>query len=192
MKPTENVASQSFLSIIMEVLDDSTWERLDQLLSLDELTKTPEMISESLALLRDTITYVLDRGVDSCLISLDQEKAFDRILYTYMWDALSKMGSGEGIYIWIRLLYTNIVSAVSINGKDGSLRGVTIPGSGALQVKVSLYMDDVAIFRPNSLSVRGLMSICNQFELALTAKVLVIWFRGAGACAKTWEEHIAK
>eukprot|EP00061_Rhincodon_typus_P009989 g33916.t1 len=50
-------------------------------------------ISESLAVLKDTIAYVQDRGVDACLISLDQEKAFD----TYMRDMLSKMGIKEGI-----------------------------------------------------------------------------------------------
>eukprot|EP00061_Rhincodon_typus_P010442 g34739.t1 len=39
MKPTGSTASQSFLSSITELLDDSTRERLDQPISLDELTK---------------------------------------------------------------------------------------------------------------------------------------------------------
>eukprot|EP00061_Rhincodon_typus_P013434 g39808.t1 len=171
----------------------------------------------------DTIAYVQDRGVDACLIGLDQEKAFDRILYTYMWDVLSKMGFGEGICNWIRLVYPSIVKpfAESIR-KDVSLRGVTIPGSGGLQVKASLYVDDFAVFCSDLLSVRKLMSICDQFELASGAKVngdkhkavlfenwaersfipfavrtdypkmLGIWFRGAGMCTKSWEETIAK
>eukprot|EP00061_Rhincodon_typus_P003077 g19219.t1 len=37
------------------------------------------MISKSFKLLRDMIAYVQDRGLDACLISLDQEKAFDKI-----------------------------------------------------------------------------------------------------------------
>eukprot|EP00061_Rhincodon_typus_P016332 g44499.t1 len=37
------------------------------------------LISESLALLRNMITYVQDGRVNACLISLDQEKAFDKI-----------------------------------------------------------------------------------------------------------------
>eukprot|EP00061_Rhincodon_typus_P009922 g33781.t1 len=64
------------------------------------------MISESLVLLRDTIAYVQYRGMDTCFISLDQEKAIDRVLHTRY-----------------------------------------------------------------PLSVRTLMSICDQFELALGAKV---------------------
>eukprot|EP00061_Rhincodon_typus_P011896 g37256.t1 len=62
------------------------------------------------------IAHVQDMEVDTCLISLDQKKAFDRISHTYMRDVLSKMGFGEGICNWIQLLYTNSVSAVSING----------------------------------------------------------------------------
>eukprot|EP00061_Rhincodon_typus_P015056 g42521.t1 len=42
-KPIDSVASQLFLSSITVVLDDSTWERLDQLLSLDELTKAHKL-----------------------------------------------------------------------------------------------------------------------------------------------------
>eukprot|EP00061_Rhincodon_typus_P010155 g34226.t1 len=56
--------------------------------------------------------------------------------------------------------------------KDVNLRGVTIPGSRGLQVKASLYM-------------------CFLFGSA-DLKVLGMWFRGAGECAKTWEERIAK
>eukprot|EP00061_Rhincodon_typus_P002057 g16499.t1 len=96
--------------------------------------------------------------------------------------------------------------------KDVSLREVTIPGSGGLQVKASLCMDDVAVSYSDPQSVSTLLSICEQFELASGAKVnrgeseamffgnwaarsfipftvrtdylkvLGIWFRGAGAC----------
>eukprot|EP00061_Rhincodon_typus_P011318 g36244.t1 len=175
----------------------------------------------------------------------------------YMRDVISKLGFGEGICNWIRLLYTNIVNAVAINGwesesfpirfgvrqgcplspalfvcciepfdvvikKDVSLRGVTIPDSGSLQVKTSLYMDDVTVFCSYWWSVSRLLSICDQFELASGAKVnkgkseamffgnwadrsfipftvrtdylkvLGVWFGGAGACTKTWEECVLK
>eukprot|EP00061_Rhincodon_typus_P007165 g28565.t1 len=54
--------------------------------------------------------------------------------------------------------------------KDASLKGVTSPGSRSLQVKASLYMDDVAVFRLDPPSVRRLMSICDQFKLASGTK----------------------
>eukprot|EP00061_Rhincodon_typus_P009422 g32920.t1 len=104
--------------------------------------------------------------------------------------------------------------------KDLSLRGVAIPGSRGLQVKASLYMD--AVFYSDPLSVSRLLSICDQFEMALGAKVnrgkskavlfgnwanrsfipftirtqylkvLGVWFGEAGVCTKTWEERVTK
>eukprot|EP00061_Rhincodon_typus_P013475 g39869.t1 len=47
MKPTDRAPSQSFLSSITEVLDGSTRERLDQLLSLDELTKALKFLEKN-------------------------------------------------------------------------------------------------------------------------------------------------
>eukprot|EP00061_Rhincodon_typus_P011743 g36990.t1 len=44
---SHSTASQSFLSSITEVLDDYTRERLDQPLSLDELTKGPESLEKN-------------------------------------------------------------------------------------------------------------------------------------------------
>eukprot|EP00061_Rhincodon_typus_P008164 g30544.t1 len=41
-----------------------------------------------------------------------------------------------------------------------------------LQVKASLYMDDVAVFYSDLLSVARLMRICDQFKLASGVKVL--------------------
>eukprot|EP00061_Rhincodon_typus_P009323 g32744.t1 len=46
-KPTDSAASQSFLSCVMEVLDDKTWERLDQPLSLDELIKSLKSLEKN-------------------------------------------------------------------------------------------------------------------------------------------------
>ncbi|XP_048392419.1 uncharacterized protein LOC125455003 isoform X2 [Stegostoma tigrinum] len=130
-------------------------------------------------------------------------------------------------------ILSNVITNVTLFGcctepfaesfrKDTSLRGMTIPGSGGQQVKASLYMDDVAIFCSDLLSVCSLMRICDQFELTSGSKVnrgkskamfftdwadrffilftvkteflkeLGTWFRGTGACAKSWKEHIAK
>eukprot|EP00061_Rhincodon_typus_P016808 g45211.t1 len=55
--------------------------------------------------------------------------------------------------------------------KDMSMRGATIPGSRGLQVKASLYRDDVTVFYLDPLSVNRLMSICDQFKQASGAKV---------------------
>eukprot|EP00061_Rhincodon_typus_P015224 g42782.t1 len=69
------------------------------------------------------------------------------------------------------MLLRDTIANVQDRVKDMSLRGATIPGSGGLQVKASLHMDDFAVFCSDPLSVSRLMSICDQFERASGARV---------------------
>lgn len=48
-------------------------------------------------LLRATTAEVQNRGVDTCLVSVNQEEAFNRVSHMYMMDVLSKMGSDDRI-----------------------------------------------------------------------------------------------
>lgn len=66
---------------------------LGQVIHPDQTCAVPSRkILGSLALFRDTITYVQDKGVDVYQVSLDQEKVFNGISRTYMMDMLFKMG----------------------------------------------------------------------------------------------------
>eukprot|EP00061_Rhincodon_typus_P007231 g28736.t1 len=55
---------------------------------------------------------------------------------------------------------------INLDQTDANLRGVTVPGSGGLQIKASLSMANVDVFCSGLLSVRRCMSIYDQFELA--------------------------
>ncbi|KAJ1212636.1 hypothetical protein NDU88_000291 [Pleurodeles waltl] len=52
-------------------------------------------IADSLALVRDTIEYVKSRKVPTALVSLDQEKAFDRVSHEFMDRTLRALGLGD-------------------------------------------------------------------------------------------------
>eukprot|EP00061_Rhincodon_typus_P015930 g43880.t1 len=122
-------------------------------------------ISESLAFLRDTLVYVQDKGMDTCFISLDQEKAFDRISHSNMRGVLFKM-------------------------KDVGLRGVTIPGSGNLPVigrryrfllgsaVLGIWFGEAGIcartWGEHIAKVRQKLDRWDQFSLSIAGKYLVI------------------
>eukprot|EP00061_Rhincodon_typus_P011391 g36355.t1 len=171
MMPPDSTASQSFLSSIIDVLDDSTGETSRYLW-------TSRKIADSLALLGDMIAYMQGRGVDACLISLDQ-KAFNRILHMYMRDVLSKMGFGEGICNWIRLNQSQ--STVS---RFLSICDQFELASGA---KVNRGKSEAMVF-----GNRATQSFIPFTIRADYLKVLSNGFRGAGACAKTCEECATK
>ena len=87
-------------------------------------------IGENVSLLRDFVSNTSEVDVPAALLSLDQEKAFDRVDWDFMFSTLSRMGFGPSFIRWFRLLYTNIRSCVLVNGYSTS---VFYPSSGLRQ-----------------------------------------------------------
>ena len=73
-------------------------------------------IVENVALLRDVVDFASLSNVSVAIISLDQEKAFDRVDWRFMCATLSKMGFGSSFIRWVDLFYTGVQSAVIVNG----------------------------------------------------------------------------
>ena len=73
-------------------------------------------IGENVALLRDVAQYANDLNIPVAILSLDQEKAFDRVHWHFLFSTLQKMGFGPSFIRWVELLYSDIRSSVIING----------------------------------------------------------------------------
>ena len=73
-------------------------------------------IGENVALMRDLAHYCEVTNFPAAILSLDQEKAFDRVDWSFLFKTLSKMGFGDSFIKWIRLLYTNPRCAIMVNG----------------------------------------------------------------------------
>ena len=65
-------------------------------------------IGENVALLRDIVDYTSFSNVPAAVLSLDQEKAFDRVDGSFMLTTLSKMGFGPSFLHWVRLFYRGV------------------------------------------------------------------------------------
>ena len=73
-------------------------------------------ISENLSFIRDLIEYVEREDLPVALLSLDQEKAFDRLDWGFLLRILERFNFGPSFCSWIKLFYTDAESAVVING----------------------------------------------------------------------------
>ena len=73
-------------------------------------------IGENVAFLRDVVDYATFSNVPVAILSLDQEKAFDRVEWSFMRRTLQSMGFGDSFIRWVDLFYHDVHSFVNING----------------------------------------------------------------------------
>lgn len=73
-------------------------------------------IGENVALLRDIVQFTSETNTPAAVLSLDQEKAFDRVDWPFLFRVLEHCGFGPSFVSWVKLLYSGIRSAVLING----------------------------------------------------------------------------
>ena len=141
------------------------------IVSKDQTCGVPgRFIGKNVALLRDVVDCTSFSNVPAAVLSLDQEKAFDRVDSSFMLATLSKMGFGPSFPHWIRLFYTGVQSCVNVNGylspsfvlSRGVRRGC--PLSPLLYVLVSevLAVNIQANPRITGLSIPGSLSPISQ------------------------------
>ena len=102
--------------IASKVLSSRLSKVLDSMIDPDQTCSIPgRTISSNLHTLRDILDYI-DRTDDTgILISLDQEKAFDRVNRAFLQNLLEKYGFGPDFKKWIRTLYKDANMRVIVN-----------------------------------------------------------------------------
>ena len=73
-------------------------------------------IGENVTFLRDVVSYATMFDSPVAILSLDQEKAFDRVDWSFMYATLRKMGFGTSFLQWVKLFYTGVQSSINVNG----------------------------------------------------------------------------
>lgn len=83
----------------------------------DQMCGVPSRFdSENVALLQDVGDYANELNLPVAISSLDQEKAFDRLEWPFPFATLSRLGFGPSFIRWGMLFYTDIRSAILVNG----------------------------------------------------------------------------
>ena len=80
---------------------------------------------EHVCLLQDIVNFSNTDNVEAAILSLDQEKAFDHVDWSFMLKVLERMNFGPSFRSWVQLLYTSIFSRVLVNGYTSEAFRVT-------------------------------------------------------------------
>ena len=91
---------------------------LPDILDIDQSYCVPgRHISDNVRFISDATCYANQENIPLPIVSLDQEKAFDRIHHDYLFKTLDSFGFGFGEYFisCIKNLYTNVHSLLKIN-----------------------------------------------------------------------------
>ena len=66
--------------------------------------------------IRDIITLAHDREYKTCILSMDQQKAFDMVSHEWLVLVLKRCNFGQNFISWVNLLYEGATSKVVVNG----------------------------------------------------------------------------
>lgn len=141
-------------------------------------------IGENVAILHDVVHYATTTGDPVGILSLDQEKAFDRADWGFMRSALSAMGFGPSFISWVDLFYHRVQSSVNVNGLyilvsevlamnircNPRVSGLSLPGSLPLY-PISQYADDTSLILSSDDSIKACFGTYALFKAASGAKL---------------------
>jgi len=167
----------SLLNLDYKILTKTLTNRLRQvmanLISIHQTCAVPERsILDNNHLLRSVIDYVNQKELPCGILSLDQEKAFDRVNHKFLFNCLEQYGFGPHFISWIKLLYTDIHSSVIVNKYISSTFSVTRSVRQGCSLSPLLY---VLILEPflrklsTDSNIIGLHVPGNSAELKYTA-----------------------
>ena len=153
--------------ICSKVLSLGLSKVLEFIVDPDQTCSVPgRRITSNLHVLRDVLDYIDRTNETGILVSLDQEKAFDRVNRTFLLNLLSRFGFGPSFCSWINTLYNGANMRIIVNEwlsdaiplsrgvrqgvetlackirNNPNIEGFLLPGARGLCYKVGVYADD--------------------------------------------------
>ncbi|KAK3532132.1 hypothetical protein QTP86_008571 [Hemibagrus guttatus] len=103
--------------VMSKVLANCLRDIMDSVIQTDQTYCVPNRsIIDNVSLIWDILDVSRSLAVDLGLISLDQEKAFDRVEHQYLWKTLKAFGLSPSLIAMMKVLYQDVESVLKING----------------------------------------------------------------------------
>uniref|UniRef100_A0A672JMA1 Reverse transcriptase domain-containing protein n=1 Tax=Salarias fasciatus TaxID=181472 RepID=A0A672JMA1_SALFA len=107
------------------------------------------------------IDYATIHNLESIIISLDAEKAFDRVNWKFLFGILTKFGFGTSFIDWIKILYNNPAACVKTNEQTSSsfcLQRGTRQGCPLSPSLFAIFIEPLAAAIRQNKDIRGILA----------------------------------
>lgn len=127
--------------------------------------------------LLNVIQAFQQRDIDGLVLSLDAEKAFDRVEWSYLFYSLNKFGLGDSFIRWVKILYDNPQAAILTNGlksNNFSLFRGTAQGCPLSPLLFAIVMEPLAEAIRTAPNIKGLL-VDYEHKISLYADDVLIF-----------------
>ena len=94
--------------ILTKILSNRLKTILPKITSQEQTCSVPKrIIFNNLFLTRDIITLTKEKNTKLYILQIDQEKAFDKIDYDFLYKTMNNMGFSNKFIQFIKILYSN-------------------------------------------------------------------------------------
>ena len=112
------------------------------------------------------------------VISLDAEKAFDKVNWSFLFAALNNFGFGQSFVQWISALYNSPKATVSTNGiksQSFTLQRGTRQGCPLSPLLFAIFIEPLAIAIRQNVKIKGIKSTLSEHKINLYADDILLY-----------------
>ncbi|XDV14300.1 hypothetical protein PO909_002470 [Leuciscus waleckii] len=116
--------------------------------------------------------------IPEIVVSLDAEKAFDRVEWGYLYEAMDRFGLGGNFILWVRLLYSSPMASVQTNdvlSPPFSLRRGTRQGCPLSPLLFAIAIEPLAIWLRAEEGFKGITRFGVTHKVSLYADDLLLY-----------------
>lgn len=172
----------SLLGVDMKILSKVLANRLERVVS--DIVGTDQtgfikgrLSSNNTRCLINIINHLNYHQIPGAIVSMDAEKAFDRVELEYMFEVLRRFGFKSTFIDWVKILYKMPVASVLTNGLLSApfkiTRG-TAQGSPLSPLLFSLAIEPLAIAVRQNINIGGTLIGTKQYKILLYADDILL------------------
>ena len=130
--------------------------------------------------LYNLIHYSSVQQEDTIIASLDAEKAFDRVNWTFLFTTLQRFGFGESFINWVKTLYTAPSATVTTNGMISQrfiLHRGTRQGCPLSPSLFTIFIEPLAAAIRQNTNIKGIQTSKSHHKISLYADDILLYMQ---------------